>query len=133
MPYTLAEAAAATGMNKSSVLRAIKSGKISGSKNEMGEWLVEPVELHRVYSPVARTDAGPAAPQRDAATDALVAELRASLADMRAQRDSWQQQAERLAIAASIRTETAPMRSAASVPSVTVVARRSWLPWRQSA
>ena len=49
MPYTLAAAAAATGLNKTTVLRAIKSGKISGTKNEVGEWQVEPAELHRVY------------------------------------------------------------------------------------
>ena len=58
MSYTLAEAATAAGVYKSTVLRAIKSGKISGAKNEMGEWIVEPVELQRVYPPVARSDGG---------------------------------------------------------------------------
>jgi DNA-binding MurR/RpiR family transcriptional regulator len=36
MSYTLAEAAAACGINKSTVLRAIKSGRISGTKGELG-------------------------------------------------------------------------------------------------
>jgi predicted site-specific integrase-resolvase len=49
MPYTLAAAAAACGVNKSTVLRAIKAGKITGTKDEHGEWHVEPAELHRVY------------------------------------------------------------------------------------
>ena len=36
---------------KSTVLRAIKAGRISGTKDEQGEWHVEPAELHRVYPP----------------------------------------------------------------------------------
>src|SRR6266568_4108944 len=38
MSYTLAAAAAACGLNKSTALRAIKAGKISGTKDEHGEW-----------------------------------------------------------------------------------------------
>ena len=49
MSYTLAAAAAACGLNKSTVLRAIKAGKISGTKDEHGEWHIEAAELHRVY------------------------------------------------------------------------------------
>ena len=37
----------------------------------------------------------------DAATDALVAELRAVIADLRRDRDAWRDQAERLALATS--------------------------------
>ena len=36
MSYTLAAAAAACGLNKSTVLRAIKAGKTSGTKDEHG-------------------------------------------------------------------------------------------------
>jgi hypothetical protein len=36
---------------KSTVLRAIKAGRISGTKDEQGEWHVEPAELQRVYPP----------------------------------------------------------------------------------
>ena len=54
MSYTLGQAAKATGMSKSTILRAIKSGKISAIKNEAsGEWTIEPAELHRVYPTVA--------------------------------------------------------------------------------
>jgi hypothetical protein len=49
MAYSLAAAAAATGLNKTTVLRAIKSGKISGARDKSGEWRVEAAELHRVY------------------------------------------------------------------------------------
>jgi hypothetical protein len=57
MSYSLAEAAAAVGLNKTSILRAIKSGKISGTKDPHGQWFVEPAELHRVYPPIERSTA----------------------------------------------------------------------------
>ena len=48
MSYSLGAAAAATGLNKTTILRAIKSGKISDTKDVLGQWWVEPAELHRV-------------------------------------------------------------------------------------
>jgi hypothetical protein len=75
MPYSLSQAAEAVGMNRSSILRAIKAGKISASKDEQGEWQIEPAELHRVY---------PAPTPATTHTDELIAELRARLDDMRA-------------------------------------------------
>jgi hypothetical protein len=51
MSYSLAAATAATGLNKTSILRAIKSGKISGIKDALGRWWIEPAELHRVPKP----------------------------------------------------------------------------------
>src|SRR5262249_748168 len=51
MSYSLGAAAAATGLSKTSILRAIKSGKISGTKDVLGQWWVEPAELHRVPKP----------------------------------------------------------------------------------
>ena len=85
MSYTLAEAAQACGVNRSTILRSIKAGKISGQRDESGAWSVEPVELHRVFAPIA-AEATPKAVHQDAQTDALVAELRAQLAELRAQR-----------------------------------------------
>jgi excisionase family DNA binding protein len=94
MSYTLAEAAVACGLDKSTIRRAVRSGRISGTRDEAGTWRVEPVELHRLYPPAARPVDNPTAAPRDAAPDALVAELRAQLADMRSQRDAWQRMAE---------------------------------------
>lgn len=51
--YTLGQAAKATGKSKSTILKAIKSGRISGRKNDIGDWEIEPVELHRVYELVS--------------------------------------------------------------------------------
>jgi hypothetical protein len=109
MSYTLAAASKAVGMNKTSVLRAIKAGKISGTRDENGQWHIEPAELHRVYPPVAERTEGNDAAQRYTASDAAalaemrqrarqaderLVELKAMLADMTAQRDAWQRQAE---------------------------------------
>src|SRR5262249_46321956 len=97
MPLTLAEAAQATRLNRSTVLRAIKSGRISGTRGDDGSWSVEPVELHRIFPPAEAT---PRPTPQAAHTDALVAELRAQLADMRSQRDAWQRMAEARLLAA---------------------------------
>jgi hypothetical protein len=53
MTYTLGTAAKATGKAKSTILKAIRSGKISASKNESQEWSIDPSELHRVFPPVS--------------------------------------------------------------------------------
>jgi hypothetical protein len=50
--YTIATAAAAVGRNKSAILRAIEAGKISVTRDENGEWQIEPAELHRIYPPL---------------------------------------------------------------------------------
>jgi excisionase family DNA binding protein len=106
MPYSLAEAAHATGVNRSTILRAIKNGRISGQRDGQGAWSVEPVELHRIFPPA---EAKPKAVPQDAEADALVAELRAQLAEMRQQRDAWQRVAERLALAAPKPDEKPPL------------------------
>jgi hypothetical protein len=96
MPHTLTTAAAANGLNRTTILGAVKSGKISGAKDEHGEWHIEPCELHRVYPPIARTDAAPQHATSDdvelriraTLAEARLAYLKASLDDMRSQRDN---------------------------------------------
>jgi len=53
MKYTLSEAAKATGKNKTTIQRAIKSGKISAAKGNSGSYEIDPSELHRVFPPTA--------------------------------------------------------------------------------
>jgi excisionase family DNA binding protein len=117
MPLTLAQAAQATGLNRSTILRAIKSGRISGTRDDLGAWAVEPVELHRIFPPA---EVEPKAVQQVAQPDtelhirlALAEEklgdLKVQLEDMRSQRDKWQTQAERLA-ALPAPAATAPPR-----------------------
>lgn len=99
--YTLAEAAAACGLDKSTVRRAVRSGRISGTRDDLGVWHVDAAELHRVFPPVARPEGDTTAVPRDApaksadnTTDVLVAELRAVIADLRQDRDRWCAEAE---------------------------------------
>jgi hypothetical protein len=54
MTYSLRQAAEAVGKGKPAVLKAIKSGRISATRNELGEWQIDPAELHRVYPPVSK-------------------------------------------------------------------------------
>jgi predicted site-specific integrase-resolvase len=49
MTYSLAAAAAATDTDESTILTSIEGGKISATKDERGEWRIEPAELHRLY------------------------------------------------------------------------------------
>jgi excisionase family DNA binding protein len=75
--YNLATAAAAAGVNKSTVLRHIRAGKISATRDEGGGWQIDPAEFHRTFPPLKIATATPAESQRYATTDQLVAELRA--------------------------------------------------------
>lgn len=54
--YTLKEAAEAVGMTKPAIFKAIKRGTISAAKDDRGQWLIDPSELHRVYKPVNQED-----------------------------------------------------------------------------
>jgi hypothetical protein len=105
MAYTLRQAAKASGKGKSTILRAIQTGKISAARNEAtGGWTIDPSELHRVYPSVPRVPSGTdwRVPSGQDATDepaslrmrAEVAEAR--LADAREQIDDLRQQRDRL-------------------------------------
>lgn len=52
--YSLKEAAEACGRGKPAILKAIQKGRISATKSQLGEWEIDPSELHRVYPPVKR-------------------------------------------------------------------------------
>lgn len=56
MPYTIGQAALATGRAKMTIHRAIKSGRISASKSDTGGYAIDPAELHRVFPPVTASD-----------------------------------------------------------------------------
>jgi hypothetical protein len=89
MAYNLATAAMATGVNKSTILRSIKAGRISATKNDAG-WTIEVAELHRVFPPLPMTATGEAtAMSRDATVDELIRVLRQQVEDMRQERDRW--------------------------------------------
>jgi hypothetical protein len=81
MSYTLAAAATATGLSKTAILRAIKDGKIVGAKDELGQWHIEPAELHLLDPSIAERSAGSDAARRPAGPDveALGAQIEALL------------------------------------------------------
>lgn len=49
MYTSLTEAAEAVGKSRTTIQRAIKSGKISAKKNDNGSYDIDPAELHRVF------------------------------------------------------------------------------------
>jgi hypothetical protein len=97
--FTLGTASQATGCAKSTILRAIKAGRISAGRDDLGQWSIEPVELFRVFPPLALpttpATAQPAQIERDATTDVLVAELRQVIADLRRDQDDLRQERDR--------------------------------------
>jgi hypothetical protein len=143
MGYTLGQAARAVGMSKTSIFRSIKAGRISGTKDEFGQWCIEPCELHRVYPALTVvTDSDSTAERAVTGSEtggdtALVEAMRASLLeqrisdlktmlddmrtqrdDMRGQRDAWQCQAE-----TSQRALTDQREKAATPP------KQTWWHW----
>ena len=117
MKYTAGQAATATGVSKATITRALKSGRISGKKDESGAWTIDPAELHRVFPPVADAPDATRVMQRSAppekSPDFIIMErenqmLREALSEARQERDRWHEIADRLSI---------------SPP------RRSWWPW----
>lgn len=61
------QAAEMVGRSKGTIIKAIRNGRISGKKDENGEWRIEPSELLRVYKP-ANTDTLTDTPQVNNAT-----------------------------------------------------------------
>ena len=49
MVYTLGQAAKATGKTKTTIAKAIAKGRISAQKDDIGQYVIDPAELHRVY------------------------------------------------------------------------------------
>ena len=115
MSYTLGQAARATGKSKTTIQRAISSGKVSAEKTVNGVWNIDPSELHRVYPEVSLgTVATPGNGEvrdpslqqelqheialRDeqlAAARKEVSRLEAQVEDLRSDRDAWREQAQR--------------------------------------
>lgn len=112
MSYTLGEAAKAVGKSKTTLHRAIKSGRISASKTDVGTYSIDPSELHRVFPAAApeeqrehhhRNDQEP--PRNTLETlrmklDLLEKErdrersmMEETITDLREDRDRWRQQA----------------------------------------
>jgi hypothetical protein len=125
MALSLSQAAKAAGKSKSTINRAIKSGKLSAMRHDDGSYTIDASELSRAFQ--IGTPGGSewisAAPQTEpvgtAVLEAENAALRAALDrereitnDLMADRDAWKQQATALL--------AAPPK------------RRGWWPWSRS-
>src|SRR4051794_32477864 len=58
MPLSLRAAARESGVAKTTLLRAIKSGRLSAQRDDQGGWSIDPSELFRAYPPTPSS--GPA-------------------------------------------------------------------------
>ena len=123
MAMGLSEAAAATGVNRSTIYRAFKSGRMSATRTDTGQIEVDPAELFRVFPPIAAPQGAQEAmhygAKADATTDialranALEVEvklLREMLDEMREDRNAWRDQAGKLTIAPPPPTAPQPQR-----------------------
>ena len=105
MAYTLGQAAKACGKSKATLSKAVKSGKISASKNENGSFSIEAVELHRVYPVTVQSEQSetPKAtlPNTQISNDLMLLQVKLDAAekrisDLETDRDAWKGQATRL-------------------------------------
>ena len=147
---TLGQAARMAGVGKTTLARAIKSGRMSASRSDEGSYRIEPAELHRVYPiPAVAQDGGATgemvrhatpATVADAISDRLVAVLREQLADLRQDRDDlrqdrdswkqqaakWQQQAEAVGRLLTPRQADQAAEAAEAAEAAMALVRRPW-------
>ena len=108
MSYTLNEAAKAVGKSKTTIHRAIKSGKISASKLDSGAYAIDPSELHRAFQVGTEERTTRNATEQTETTSGTAdirlemlekerererQQLEETIADLREDRDKWRQQA----------------------------------------
>jgi hypothetical protein len=151
LAITLAQAAEATGRNRSTILRSIRRGTLSATRDQRTQaWVVDPAELFRVFPPVpalgdAEADQGnaqahraseaaeprvlmarlEAAEARIADKDATIAEQRAALDDLRHRLNSADEERRRLTMV--LADQRTPQPEAPAAP------RRRWWRWGRGA
>ena len=113
---TLAEAAKETGLTKPAILKAIQKGRVSATKDDKGQWFIDPAELFRVYSPAVNKE--PVEPhtgtldmllklkemeaklevteKRLLDKESEIEHFRAQVDDLRTERERWRIQAEQI-------------------------------------
>ena len=117
MKFSLGQAAKETGKSKSTISKAIKTGRLSAIRNEKGGWEIDAAELFRVYERGdSATVAGNRVGERKATVERSPEVLRVELQtlkeerkrerlqfegiidDLRADRDQWRNQAKQTTI-----------------------------------
>lgn len=142
MILTLRQAAELTGKSKSTLTRAIKSGRLSASRNAEGMYAIDPAELARVYPSVTRHDVphgvhhGASRNSETEPGDVTILRLRlSSLAEER-ERERLAAEREREQLAATVtdlrvRLDRAEQRITALINDPSLKKRRSWWFWKQ--
>ena len=102
MPLTLGQAAAKVGKSKPTILKALKTGRMSATKVG-NEWQIEPAELFRVYPQTTKVNDNPSPSVNTQENTIEIAVLRAKLEaaekqidDLKEDRDQWRATANRL-------------------------------------
>lgn len=101
---SLSQAAKLTGKSKSTINRAVKTGKLSATRHEDGTYSIDPAELARAFDVeplegARRRDADPDGTrllERITALEAMLNREREISADLQEDRDRWRQQASAL-------------------------------------
>ena len=100
MYLTLGQVARELGMNKPTLSRYIKSGKISAERQDDGSYRIDPSEMDRLRSlrkvpvPVESPDTGELTLLRAllAAKDAVIEEKDRTILNLAQERDEWREQ-----------------------------------------
>ena len=98
---SLSQAAKLTGKSKSTINRAVKTGKLSAARHEDGSYSIDPAELARAFDVeplegAKRRDTEPDETlllERIAALEAMLNREREISSDLKEDRDRWRQQA----------------------------------------
>lgn len=104
---SLREAAQQVNVAKSTILRAVRSGRMSATRTDDGGYSIDPAELFRVYEPKPCNGNGAGTPEQDNTHRELEAQITglkemrdmlvAQLEDCKRERDAWRSQAEAVA------------------------------------
>ena len=57
MGLSAKQAAEQVGISKHGIIKAIREGRVSANKSKSGQWIIEPSELFRVYTPINKVNA----------------------------------------------------------------------------
>jgi hypothetical protein len=120
---SLSQAAKLTGKSKSTINRAIKTGKLSAARHDDGSYSIDPAELSRAFDmrPPEGSKGSGVEPvetrllERLAALEDMLNREREISADLKEDRDRWRQQA------TALLTHQRPASSTGT----------RWWPWRR--
>lgn len=142
MILTLRQAAELTGKSKSTLTRAIKSGRLSASRDAEGMYAIDPAELARAYPfakpPDAPHEALHGAPRNSETEpdDAAILRLRLSLLVVEQDRERIAAEREREQLIETVadlrgRLDRAEQRINALISNQGLKKQKSWWPWSQ--